>query len=216
MGGVLGSALGTGLGFKTATDAWRRQKRVLQKGIQWKVADLRKAGLNPILAAGGGLGGGSAPGVQAAKIPAIGQDINTGRKVSSENRLRTQQGNLLTSQIRETDSRTRVNSGQELKLSAETESIRKNTKRWSPFSDIGGAASRDITGPLSDWGVDTIDDFITSAPGRGLRSMTDRMKKGGFINKRWDNPSNARDIKRIMRALTYGSPAWGDRWKDTK
>lgn len=67
--GASNSAIQGGIALKQAKVAWRRQKRVLQNQIQWRVADLRKAGLNPILAASSGLGAGGAPSVQQASLP---------------------------------------------------------------------------------------------------------------------------------------------------
>lgn len=72
LGGIVGGAVTYGLNVAASNDAWRRQKRVLQNQIQWRVADLRAAGLNPILAAGSFLGGG-APSVVAARATDIGQ-----------------------------------------------------------------------------------------------------------------------------------------------
>jgi len=50
-----------------AKQAYERQVRFAQNAHQWEVADLRKAGLNPILSAGGG--GAHAPGVAMAAVP---------------------------------------------------------------------------------------------------------------------------------------------------
>lgn len=44
------------LGNYNANKAWRRQKQAAQSAHQWEVADLRAAGLNPILSATGGNG----------------------------------------------------------------------------------------------------------------------------------------------------------------
>lgn len=44
------------LGNYNANRAWRRQKQAAQSAHQWEVADLRAAGLNPILSATGGNG----------------------------------------------------------------------------------------------------------------------------------------------------------------
>lgn len=66
-GGIAGGAGGI-LGAHTSAFGAERQmkfqKKVLKNRYQWAVKDLRKAGMNPILAVtgGGGLAGGTAPG----------------------------------------------------------------------------------------------------------------------------------------------------------
>jgi len=67
-GALVDSAITGGIAIAEANKAWRRQKKVLQNQIQWRVADLKAAGLNPILAAGSPLGGG-APSVSMARLP---------------------------------------------------------------------------------------------------------------------------------------------------
>lgn len=49
-----------------ADQSWKRQKKVLQNQIQWRVNDMKAAGLNPILAAQSAFGGG-APSVATAQ-----------------------------------------------------------------------------------------------------------------------------------------------------
>lgn len=78
--GDLGVTLGLGeAGDKNAEersrDAWERRVLEMQNAVQWKVGDLRNAGLNPILAAnsaagagGGGGGGGGGGAVQASNM----------------------------------------------------------------------------------------------------------------------------------------------------
>lgn len=53
---VAGELLDSGLSIYNARQAWLRQKEAMQNAHQWEVADLRKAGLNPILSATGGSG----------------------------------------------------------------------------------------------------------------------------------------------------------------
>ena len=48
--------------MKQADKAWKRQKKILKNSFRWRVEDIRRAGYNPLLAFGGGIGGGgSAP-----------------------------------------------------------------------------------------------------------------------------------------------------------
>lgn len=77
VGGVANTIGGTVYQAKQAQQQANKarnfQREVLQNSVRWKVADLRAAGLNPILAAtGGGLGGSSAPGGVVAQVPNFG------------------------------------------------------------------------------------------------------------------------------------------------
>ncbi len=89
---LLMGPIGMGVDAHVRGQSWSRQKNVLQKGIRWRVNDLRAAGLNPVLAASGGFGGaGSAPSMASsssagfASAAAAGTAAGTGRKrVNSE------------------------------------------------------------------------------------------------------------------------------------
>lgn len=71
-GGLIGGSIGgAGQNRKAKAEARRgrrHQINILQNQIGWKMWDLEKAGLNPILAAGGAFGGGAPSGPQAPVV----------------------------------------------------------------------------------------------------------------------------------------------------
>lgn len=62
---------------KAARRQWAQQKEALQNQHQWEVADLRKAGLNPILSVNAGAGGASGGNAAFPQID-IGRNISRG------------------------------------------------------------------------------------------------------------------------------------------
>jgi len=72
---VLASVVDFGLGQIGSQQDWSKQKRLAQEGIQWRVADAKKAGIHPLYALGaptmswGGSFGGGSP-------SSIGQDLS--------------------------------------------------------------------------------------------------------------------------------------------
>lgn len=69
-----GAALGANFSARAAKASYERQKNLLMYGPTLRMRGLRKAGLNPILAASGGLGGGGQPSA-AAVAPSRGPSV---------------------------------------------------------------------------------------------------------------------------------------------
>nr|DAO05872.1 MAG TPA: DNA pilot protein [Microviridae sp.] len=66
---AIGGVANLGSSAVSAYFSWKHQKEVMQNRHQWEVADMRKAGLNPILSATGGSGaGGNAPTIVAPDL----------------------------------------------------------------------------------------------------------------------------------------------------
>ncbi len=55
-----------GLNKMSASTSWDRQKKLIKRGYKWNMQGLERAGLNPILAAGGGISAGGAGSAQMA------------------------------------------------------------------------------------------------------------------------------------------------------
>lgn len=66
---AIGGVANLGSSAASAYFSWKHQKEVMQNRHQWEVADMRKAGLNPILSATGGSGAaGNAPTIVAPDL----------------------------------------------------------------------------------------------------------------------------------------------------
>ena len=65
---AIGGAANLGSSALSAYFGWKHQKEAMQNRHQWEVNDLRKAGLNPILSAGGSGAPGNAPPIVAPDL----------------------------------------------------------------------------------------------------------------------------------------------------
>lgn len=79
---AIGGAANLGSSALSAYFGWKHQKEVMQNRHQWEVADMRKAGLNPILSATGGSGAsGNAPTIVA---PDVAGAMKSGAEASTQ------------------------------------------------------------------------------------------------------------------------------------
>lgn len=79
---AIGGAVNLGSSALSAYFGWKHQKEVMQNRHQWEVADMRKAGLNPILSATGGSGApGNAPSIVA---PDLAGAMKSGAETSTQ------------------------------------------------------------------------------------------------------------------------------------
>ena len=91
-----GGLLSTAGSVWAAREAWKHQKEAMQNAHQWEVADLRKAGLNPILSATGGSGA-STGGLNTPMpdMSGISGGINSAiSALKVENELKQQEANI--------------------------------------------------------------------------------------------------------------------------
>ena len=160
--GLVNSAIQGGVAIAQSNKAWERQKKVLKNAIQWRVADLRKAGLNPILAAQGALGGagaGSAP--PMANLPDMGRATAEagklyldGKRVDPEIALTKQQIDTSRSQAGASDAAAAASAAQADQTKAVTEGIRSDNVIKAIDADIAsspeGQASRKANALMGD------------------------------------------------------------------
>lgn len=79
---AIGGIANLGSSAASAYFSWKHQKEAMQNRHQWEVADMRKAGLNPILSATGGSGApGNAPTIVA---PDIAGAMKSGAEASTQ------------------------------------------------------------------------------------------------------------------------------------
>ncbi len=91
-----------------AARAW--SKRRYAERYQVTVKDMRAAGINPILAASSGLGGGGTPTAgQGAPFPELGKTISTARDAGSKKMLKIEERRLLQSQNHNVNAQTVAN-----------------------------------------------------------------------------------------------------------
>lgn len=150
--GAVGSVIGGIIGNESASAqmAFNRemqqkqidwQREVLQNKIQWQTNDLRKAGLNPILAATQGQASGAAPNISAPQAPDKAQSIMSSARAVSDiaTQLRDQQNrNMLA-----TAQSSALDAAAQRDMSIAVDNMMKNTAGyWSSVSEAQQASAK--------------------------------------------------------------------------
>lgn len=101
LGDLVGAGTSFGLGQMAVGQQWDKWKDSQTRGPQYRMIGLRKAGLNPILAARGGLGGAGGGGFSPSAVASGGGGLPLGSnalRASKEIALLSKQGKLLDAQ----------------------------------------------------------------------------------------------------------------------
>lgn len=157
VGGLAGTALTAGLAGSAASKQRKWARKNYRHRYQWTMQDMKEAGLNPLLAAGMGLGGGGTASGAAAQVPdfgKIGDTANTARKVTIQDQLAKEQIKL-----------TQANTAKAIREE-------HNMMRQVPLNDLIDRLDRVLITPGLDW--------LEGQVGTGKEVMKDAAKK------RWD------------------------------
>lgn len=115
LGGLIGGATSDYFNSKAQERQYQYNKDLYQHRYQWQVEDMRKAGLNPVLAGlNGSVGSAGSVGMVGANTSSsFGADYNSARQID------TIQKKQLENQTKQTDSSLKLNAAQEKRIAGE-------------------------------------------------------------------------------------------------
>lgn len=118
---AIGGAANLGSSAVSAYFSWKHQKEVMKNRHQWEVEDLRKAGLNPILSAGGSGAPGNAPIIEAPDVSgAAAKAVEASLGKSQEDLIKAQTQQSVSS-ARQAESQTALNKTEEKRVDFEAD-----------------------------------------------------------------------------------------------
>lgn len=123
---AIGGVANLGSSAVGAYFSWKHQKEVMKNRHQWEVEDLRKAGLNPILSAGGSGAPGNAPIIEAPDVSgAAAKAVEASLGRSQEDLIKAQTQQSLSS-ARQAESQTALNKTEEKRVGFEADRSLEN------------------------------------------------------------------------------------------
>lgn len=180
--GLAGGATSAALAAREAAKNRRFQKKMYKNRFKYSMADMRRSGLNPILAASSGLGGGGSPSGSMASMPDLGNTASQAIKTGSEKKQRTAQTAVLESQLGLLDEQILETRAKTEHQYASARLADNQASRWQPVADIGGAA-HGVTGRIKDFADSTKSPYFR----QNMRNMVEP-----FFN-------TAKDVERWIR-----------------
>jgi len=151
--GMFGSAISAGVSAKIASQNRKFQERMTRHRYQYQMEDMRKAGLNPMLAAGASPPA-SPPGAMA-QIPDFGKNVPTAKLQAAQAKLTKKQGQQADSNVRLNDANARLRTAEAVKAELEASAWGVPASAWDYMTGAikGGYqdAKDELTKPISDF-----------------------------------------------------------------
>lgn len=184
---LVGNLFGNNSAKKEATKNREFQERMAKNAHQYEVADLKAAGLNPILSSGGS--GASTPSGSTANINVPNLDLTKYASSAADTILRKKQQELVDAQINNTNAQTANTNAQTVgtNLENDIQVSKKGIKAdaWSDASDLYGWGSGLVKDGIK-WGGDAIsdlkDEMVNSANSSKQKRLELNIKHKTMLN----------------------------------